>query len=85
MAIFRNFAHMIRATIRPLNTDIHISIPSEYVGKNIEVLLYATDEATNIIPEENTMARFKGILTPEEAEHLQEYVKKSREEWSKNI
>lgn len=29
-----------------------------------------------------TMASFRGIITDEEAEELQEYVRKSRDEWS---
>lgn len=35
---------MIRTVITPVNTDLHIAIPSHYVGKQIEVLLYTTDE-----------------------------------------
>ncbi len=35
---------MIRTIITPLNTDLHILIPKDYVGKQIEVLLYASEE-----------------------------------------
>ena len=35
---------MIRTIITPLNTDLHLSIPQDYIGKQIEVLLYTTDE-----------------------------------------
>ncbi len=77
---------MIRTTITPDNKDVHILIPDDYVGRKLEVLLYATDEPTDIQPEKvSTMAAYKGILTSEEAEQLQEYVKKSREEWDRNI
>lgn len=35
---------MIRTTITPLNTDLHITIPQEYVGKQIELLMYSIEE-----------------------------------------
>jgi hypothetical protein len=77
---------MIRTTIKPENTDVHISIPDDYVGKNLEVLLYAVDEPLDVTPHDtNTMAHYKGILSSAEAAQLQEYVKKSREEWDTNI
>jgi translation elongation factor EF-G len=78
---------MVRTLIIPKKTDVHITVPESYIGKEIEVLLYAREE----IDEEKedskvrTMAFYKGILTSEEAAELQEYVKKSREEWDSNI
>lgn len=73
---------MIRTIIIPENKDVHILIPDKYIGKKLEVLLYAMDEPLDVLPEKvNTMAAYKGILTPKEAGQLQEYVKKSREEW----
>jgi len=72
---------MIRTVITPENKDVHILIPDDYIGRKLEVLLFAADEPTDIAPEKvSTMAGYKGILTPKEAEQLQEYVKKSREE-----
>ncbi len=83
---FCNFIDMIRTTIKPTNTDVHISIPDDYVGKNLEVLLYATDEPLDIVSQEvNTMAKYKGIFSSKEADELQEYVRKSHEEWEKDI
>ena len=77
---------MIRTTIKPVNTDVHISIPDDYVGKNLEVLLYAVDEPIDVVSEDlNVMAKYKGILTSKEADQLQEYVKKSRAEWDRDI
>ncbi len=35
---------MLRTTITPENTDVHISVPQRFVGKKVEVLLYTTDE-----------------------------------------
>lgn len=37
---------MIREIIRPSENVVHIPIPSEYVNKNIEVLIFDIDETT---------------------------------------
>ena len=59
-------------------------IPHDYVGRKVEVIVYATDEPEEVQSQKiNTMAAYKGILTSGEAEQLQEYVKKSREEWNR--
>ena len=76
---------MIRTTIIPDNTDIHLSIPEEYVGKEIEVMYYPVSELTEPRVSEKKMSDFKQILTSEEANNLQEYVKKSREEWNRDF
>lgn len=77
---------MIKTIITPSDTKLHLSIPESYVGKQIEVLLYTTEEAEKvekITPKK--MSDFKGILTGTEAEALQEYVKQSRAEWNQNF
>ena len=77
---------MIRTTIQPADTDVHILIPDNYVGKKLEVLLFAVDEPIDLnADEQNTMAAFKGILSKAEASELQEFVKNSREEWNTDI
>lgn len=35
---------MVRTSITPEQTDIHISVPQNYVGRKLEVLLYPVDE-----------------------------------------
>ena len=76
---------MTKTVITPENNSILLTIPKEYVGKKIEVLMYAVDELSENSQQPKTMSLYKGLLTPEEAEDLQEYVKQSREEWDKNI
>ncbi len=78
---------MIRTILIPDNTKVHLSIPENYVGRKIEVMCYPVDE----LVEENeelcgkNMSSFRGILSSDEANQLQEYVKKSREEWKRDI
>ncbi|EPE83792.1 hypothetical protein LEP1GSC021_5071 [Leptospira noguchii str. 1993005606] len=73
---------MIRTRITPKNTELHISIPEGYVGKNIEVLLYAIEEIKEEPKKPVTMKDFRGILSKESATKLQEKVKQEREEWN---
>ena len=71
---------MARTIITPDSTDIKLSIPSDYIGRKIEVLNYPVDELIEekpIIPK--SMASFRGILSREEGNALQKYVKKSKE------
>lgn len=75
---------MIRTVVIPENTDVHLSVPENYVGRKIEVMYYPLDELTEEKRKITTMSAFKDMLTSKEANDLQDYVKKSREEW-KNI
>ncbi|HXS57822.1 MAG TPA: hypothetical protein VN726_16925 [Hanamia sp.] len=78
---------MIRTVLIPDNTDVHLSIPNDYVGRKIEVMCYPVDElvekSESLSPK--SMRSFKGVLSAEEADQLQEYVKKSRDEWDRDI
>lgn len=35
---------MVRTILTPQNTDIHLSIPKNYIGRKIEVMYYPVDE-----------------------------------------
>ena len=74
-------------TIITLNENIlHLPIPNNYVGEELEVLLYRTDEISiekNNKP--NNAARFKGLLSKNEAEKYHNYLKQVREEWERDI
>ena len=72
---------MIRTLITPTNTDVHLVIPESYVGKTIEITYLAIEELEKVKEKPVTMSQFKGILTVEEAQELNNYVAKSRNEW----
>lgn len=76
---------MTRTSITPLQTDILLSIPQKYIGKKIEVLLYAVDEIVEELPQKITMADFWGKLSDESAKKLHETTQIMREEWERNI
>ncbi|HCN82488.1 MAG TPA: hypothetical protein DIT07_02550 [Sphingobacteriaceae bacterium] len=78
---------MIRTVLIPNNTDVHLSIPDNYVGRKIEVMCYPLDELVeeSEYTPPKSMASFRGVLSSAEADQLQEYVKKSREEWDRDF
>lgn len=77
---------MIRTSITPQQADIHISVPPQYIGKKLEVLLYAIDEVES--PAETStpsvMAQFWGILSDETAQDILQRSEASRAEWDSN-
>lgn len=61
-------------------------VPNLYIGKEIEVLLYAKEE---LIEEKtttnNNAARFNSLLTDEEADKYHSHLKQARKELDRNI
>lgn len=77
---------MIKTVVIPENTSLHLTIPTSYVGKEIEVLLYAKDELVEgKTTKDNNAARFKGMLTNEEANKYNAHLKQARNEWDRDI
>jgi len=77
---------MIKTVVTPESNTLHLSIPNDYVGKEIEVLLYSKDELVERKSvKTNNAARFKGLLTNEEANKYHAYLKQARSEWSRDI
>jgi hypothetical protein len=77
---------MVRTSITPEQTDIHISVPQNYVGRKLEVLLYPIDELINE-PDEKPIKRkpsdFAGTLSKEEGAKFHKYLKEIRNEWDR--
>ncbi|BAU54610.1 hypothetical protein [Mucilaginibacter gotjawali] len=79
---------MIRTLITPEKQDVSIHIPENYVGKQIEVLLYAVDEINKESkPEKKKPSDFRGALnlTNEQYEDFQNHLKDIRNEWNNDI
>lgn len=75
---------MVRTTLIPDNTHIELDIPAEYVGREIEITYAALDEKI-VSSKKKTMADFLGILSNRSAEGLHNHVKKTRNEWERDI
>ncbi len=77
---------MIRTIVIPQNNNLYVSIPNNYIGKEIEVLLYAKEEiAEEKMKPNKTMADFSGILSEKDFLSLKSHTEKSRKEWNRDI
>jgi hypothetical protein len=79
---------MIRTKVTPEHQDISIHIPQDYVGKQIEVLLYAVDELQEekrIESKKPSDFRGKLKLSDEQYSDFQNHVKNIRDEWKRDI
>ncbi len=72
---------MIRTSVTPQQAFLNIAIPSNYIGKKVEVLLYAVDEILEDQPKTQTMADFWNSISDETAAKLHNNVNQIREEW----
>jgi len=79
---------MIRTLVTPDNQDISIHIPADYVGRQVEVLLYAIDElnqTTAPIKKKPSDFRGKLNLTEDQYQDFQQHLKDIRNEWERDI
>ncbi|MCL2413660.1 MAG: hypothetical protein FWC94_00185 [Bacteroidales bacterium] len=77
---------MTRTSIIPDTNRFYLSIPQQYVGKEVEVLIFPKSEITEMVkPAKKNMAQYRGILSKKEGENLQKYILKARKEWQKTI
>lgn len=78
---------MIRTKLIPDNKRVSIDLPEEYIGKEVEILLYATGELKDQVIQKINTAKFRGALnlSDEQRQDIQQYVTEVRNEWSKDI
>ena len=79
---------MLRTIVTPDNQNVSIHVPQEYVGKQIEVLLYATDEIKPEVPKNAKTLKpsdFAGTLSKKDALKLLKDVEQSRNEWERGF
>lgn len=73
---------MTRTTITPTNKSIIVEIPDDYVGKQVEVLVYALDEVKGT-EKKMKIADFAGALklSKEQYQDFQQHLQNIRNEW----
>ena len=78
---------MVRTIITPDKESISIHVPEAYIGKKIEVLLYAIDEVNEIEKSKKKPSDFRGSLnlTAKQYQEFQQHVVDSRNEWERDI
>jgi len=77
---------MIKTTVTPQNNTLCLIIPNNYIGREIEVLLYAKDELEEEkIKPKKTMANFTGVLSESDYQSLKSDTEQARKEWNRDI
>ncbi len=79
---------MVHTTVTPSNTKVSLTIPEEYIGKKVEVLLYTLEESELKRPAKNTKKKpsgYAGSLSPKAAEIFLKHIEISRNEWERDI
>lgn len=75
---------MVRTVITPVQTDIHLSIPENYIGKKVEITFFALDELMDK-QSKKTLSDFMGLLSNDEYVQLKEYTQQARKEWNRDF
>jgi hypothetical protein len=81
---------MIQTVVTPQKTDfdMSVSLPVDYIGKEVHVLFYIDEEVrktkASVLPKKNP-SDFFGTLSREEGEKMHTYLSQSRNEWDRNF
>ena len=78
---------MIKTVVTPQDNSYSLTIPANYIGRKVEILLYALDE---ISEEKNnsskkSMVDFCGILSENDYQSLKAHTEQARKEWNRDI
>jgi hypothetical protein len=73
---------MVKTIITPFDNYFHLLNPQNYIGKEIEILMYIKEELIDSFPasKPSKAARFKGIFTKEEGAKFNEYLTEARDQ-----
>jgi hypothetical protein len=70
---------VIKTIVTPESNHLHLSIPNSYIGKEIEVLVYATEELLEEKAKpKKSMADFCGVLSENDYQSLKEHAEQAR-------
>lgn len=77
---------MIQTTVRPKKSsfDMSVSLPSNYVGKEVKVLFYIDEEVETTSASVLSVKKpsdFFGILNEEEGASFEKHTQEIRNEW----
>jgi hypothetical protein len=78
---------MIRTYIKPNSTEYKVSldIPEEYIGKELEVLVFQKHEGLAINKSTLKMKDFWNKISDETASKLHQHVDEIKKEWDRDI
>ena len=76
---------MIKTIVTPKTNQYKIELPLKYVGKKIEILVYAVDELINEnkqTTDTRLSRKYRGILNKEQGTELNNHINQMRNEWN---
>ncbi|MBC7388967.1 MAG: DUF2080 family transposase-associated protein [Opitutaceae bacterium] len=75
---------MIKTIVTPHSNSYNLTIPQNYIGKKIEILIYAIDEPIEQKPTvlKKGISELWGSLSDKTAYEIQKHVNESRNNWS---
>ena len=77
---------MIKTVVIPQNNNLNLAIPNNYIGKEIEVLIYAKEELVEEKAKpKKSMADFCGTLSENDYQSLKQHTEQARKEWNRVI
>lgn len=76
---------MIRTHIIPDSNNMVIAIPDSYIGKKVEVIVFADDDLQQTPIDGGKTSKYKGMLSKERALELQKFAEQIRKEWDRDI
>ena len=76
---------MIKTSITPKNNNHLIQIPNNYVGKELEVFIYAKEELITEKNNKKSMSDFKGIISDQTAIAMHLEIQQSRDSWDERL
>ncbi len=74
---------MIKTIVIPNQVNLNIVIPKNYIGKKIEVLLYALDEI--VVNKNKSMVDFWNVISDETAIKLHQNTNENWNQWERDI
>lgn len=71
--------------------DLHVSLPKEYLGRQVHCLFYIEEEAKSVAispvpatkPPQKKRSDFAGIFTQKEADSFEKHTQRTRKEWDR--
>jgi hypothetical protein len=76
---------MTKTVAIPQQNNLNLVIPNQYIGKKIEIIMYALEEIIEEKPVKKTMADFWGTLSDETAHEINKQVTESRNSWEERL
>ncbi|MCD4664482.1 MAG: hypothetical protein K8R68_04360 [Bacteroidales bacterium] len=82
---------MIRTILTADKNTLTLKIPDKYIGKLIEIIAFTIDETSEKImtvgktKKQKISNKFRGSISTEKAENLQEQLINERKEWNRDI